>query len=104
MLLPSLNAASSGVSPPSEGRSSLLHAMGLMPIFTANGVDEDALALIGGLRAARCGIRARGGGVGSGRSWPLSPLGLGVRGARLAHRLARGDFGHRDFPPPAAFD
>src|SRR5690242_126684 len=70
---PSESATSSGVSPPSDGRSSLLQEIGSIPMRT--------------FMAA---------------SWVLLLHLLLVRGARLLHGRAIGHGGHRHFPPPAA--
>src|SRR5215510_2226143 len=69
----SVRQVSSGVSPPSCGRSSLDQAMGAMPRRTGMS-DSDALLL----------------------------LALGVIGRGLAHALARIDLGHADVPPGVA--
>src|SRR5262245_13024195 len=69
----SVRQVSSGVSPPSCGRSSLDQAMGAMPRRTGMS-DSDALLL----------------------------LALGVIGRGLAHALARIDLGHADVPPRVA--
>src|SRR5215813_13445845 len=85
MRRPSVSASESGVSPPSEGRSSFIHESGLMPMRTSNVVIAGFSSL-----SLRRASRAR------------ADRGL-VAFAGLAHALALGHFRHRDFPPPAAF-
>src|SRR5690349_9818702 len=79
MARPSASAVESGVFPPSEGRSSLLQPIGLMPIFTSR---RSVMAFPAG---------------------PLPfPLRVLVVATGLAHALACGDFRHRHVPPAAA--
>src|SRR5437879_2272686 len=84
MARPSLSAVDSGVSPPSAGRSSLLQLIGLIPIFTSNGL---AIVLLS-----------------TSLPWgsaELLLLGRFVLAPRLAHVSAVGYFGHGHVPPAA---
>src|SRR6476620_2224129 len=86
MAAPSASATSSGVSPPSDGRSSLLHEIGLMPMRTSKS------AVIARSRACP----------------PVFPssrtLVIAIALVALtcfAYLRARRDLRHRDIPPPA---